>query len=174
MKIKGIITLLMLMVSMIASAQIWVGYKSDSVRIAEYREKIGLDYSMPDYSVTTIDEKKIGSRLANILRYYEEINHQNINNQNLFRRKISKILVEQNEAFEYISPEFIKQKLVKIEKSADDITIVYRLWLDKNPANLKQVDIQYHFKDGVSESNTVNDMFSHMSRYAQAREQLDN
>lgn len=101
MKIKGIITLLMLMVSMIASAQIWTGYKSDSVRIAEYRQQIGLDYSMPDYSVTTIDEKKIGSRLANILRYYEEAN-----NQNLFRRKIAAILVEQNEAFEYTSPEF--------------------------------------------------------------------
>ena len=63
---------------------------------------------------------------------------------------------------------------MKIEKSADDITIVYRLWLDKNPAKLKQVDILYHFKDGVSESNTVNEMFSHMSHYAQAREQLDN
>ena len=162
------------MVSMIASAQIWTGYKSDSVRLAEYRQQIGLDYSMPDYSVTTIDEKKIGSRLANILRYYEEINHQNINNQNPFRRKIAAILVEQNEAFEYTSPEFFKQKLVKIEKSADDITIVYRLWLDKNPANLKQVDILYHFKDGVSESNTVNEMFSHMSHYAQARELLDN
>ena len=151
------------------SAQIWVGYKSDSVRIAEYREKIGLDYSMPDYSVTTIDEKKIGSRLANILRYYEEAN-----DQNMIRRKISKILIEQNEAFEYAVPEFIKQKLVKIEKSADDITIVYRLWLDKNPANLKQVDIQYHFKDGVSESNTVNELFSHMSHYVQTRELLDN
>ena len=112
--------------------------------------------------------------MANILRYYEEINHQNINNQNLFRRKIAAILVEQNEAFEYTSPEFIKQKLVKIEKSADDITIVYKLWLEKNLVNLKQVDIQYHFKDGVSESNTVNEMFSHMSHYAQAREQLDN
>lgn len=156
------------------SAQIRTGVQSDSAKIAEYREKIGLDYSMPDYSVTTIDEKKIGSRLANILRYYEEINHQNINNQNLFRRKISKILVEQNEAFEYISPEFIKQKLVKIEKSANDITIVYKLWLDKNPANLKQVDILYHFKDGVSESSTVNEMFSHMSRYVKAREQLNN
>ena len=85
------------------SAQIWVGYKSDSVKTAEYREKIALDYSMPDYSVTSIDEKKIGSRLA----------------------------------------------------------------------NLKQVDIQYHFKDGVSESYTVNDMFSHMSHYAQVREQLN-
>ena len=168
MKIKGIITLLMLMVSMIASAQIWTGYKSDSVRLAEYREQIGLDYSMPDYSVTTIDEKKIGSHLANILRCYEEAN-----DQNLFRRKISKILVEQNEAFEYAVPEFIKQKLVKIEKSADDITIVYRLWLDKNPAKLKHVDILYHFKDGVSESNTVNELFCQMSYYVKVREQLN-
>jgi len=168
MKIKGIITLLMLMVSMIASAQIWTGYKSDSVRLAEYREKIALDYSMPDYSVTTIDEKKIGSHLANILRCYEEAN-----DQNLFRRKISKILVEQNEAFEYSYFEIKKQKLMKIEKSADEITVVYKLWLDKNPANLKQVDILYHFKDGVSESNTVNEMFSQMSHYAQTREQLN-
>ena len=159
----------MLMVSMIASAQIWTGYKSDSVRLAEYREQIALDYSMPDYSVTTIDEKKIGSRLANILRYYEEVN-----DQNMIRRKISKILVEQNEAFEYTSPEFLKQKLVKIEKSADEITVIYKLWLDKNPTNLKQVDILYHFKDGVSESNTVNELFSHMSHYVQTRELLDN
>ena len=158
----------MLMVSMIASAQIWTGYKSDSVRLAEYREKIALDYSMPDYSVTTIDEKKIGSHLANILRCYEEAN-----DQNLFRRKISKILVEQNEAFEYSYFEIKKQKLMKIEKSADEITVVYKLWLDKNPANLKQVDILYHFKDGVSESNTVNEMFSQMSHYAQTREQLN-
>ena len=168
MKIKGIITLLMLMVSMIASAQIWVGYKSDSVKTAEYRKNIALDYSMPDYSVTSIDEKKIGSHLANILRYYEEVNHQN-----MYRRKIATILAEQNETFEYACPEFIKQKLVKIEKSADEITVVYKLWLDKNPANVKQVDIQYHFKDGVSESNTVNEMFSHMSHYAQVREQLN-
>ena len=98
----------MLMVSTIASAHIWTGYKSDSVRIAEYRQDIALDYSMPDYSVTTIDEKKIGSRLANILRYYEEVNQQN-----MIRQKIAAILVEQNEAFEYSSPEFKMQKLVR-------------------------------------------------------------
>ena len=158
----------MLMVSMIASAQIRIGVQSDSAKVAEYREKIGLDYSMPDYSVTSIDEKKIGSRLTNILRYYEEAN-----DQNMYRRKNATILAEQNEVFEYSYPEIIKQKLVKIEKSADEITVVYKLWLDKNPANLKQVDIQYHFKDGVSESNTVNEMFSHMSHYAQVREQLN-
>lgn len=150
------------------SAQLWVGYKSDSVRIAEYRQDIGLDYSMPDYSVTTIDEKKIGSHLANILRYYEEVNHQN-----MYSRRIATILAEQNEAFEYSYFEIKKQKLMKIVKSADEITVIYKLWLDKNPVNLKQIEIKYHFKDGVSESKTVNDMFSQMSQYAQVREQLN-
>ncbi len=69
------------------SAQIRIGVQSDSAKIAEYREKIGLDYSMPDYSVTSIDEKKISQRLANILRYYEEVN-----SQNMFRRKIAAIV----------------------------------------------------------------------------------
>ena len=168
-RIKIVMTILLLLATVMVSAQIRIGVQSDSAKIAEYREQIALDYSMPDYSVTTIDEKKIGSRLANILRYYEEVNHQN-----MFSRKIATILAEQNEAFEYSYFEIKKQKLMKIEKSADEITIIYRLWLDKNPSNLKQVDILYHFKDGVSESNTVNDMFSHMSHYAQVRELLDN
>ena len=86
-----------------ANAQLRTNVLSDSAMIAEYREKIGLDYSMPDYSVTSIDEKKIGSRLANILRYYEEVNQQNV-----FSRKISTILAEQNEVFEYAYPEIIK------------------------------------------------------------------
>ena len=140
-----------------------------SDRMAEYREAIGLDMSMPDYSVTSIDEKKIGSRLANILRYYEEVNLQNV-----FSRKITKILAEQNEAFEYSYLEIKKQKLMKIEKSADEITIIYKLWLDKNSANIKQTEIKYHFIDGVSESDTINEMFSQMSRYVKAREQLNN
>ena len=148
-------------------AQIWVGYKSDSVKVAEYREKIGLDYSMPDYSVTSIDEGKMGSRLANLLRFYEEVK-----NQGSYSRWIGTILGEQNEEFEHFYIEVKKQKLVKVEKVANEITIIYRLWLNKTPKNIKQADVSFHFKDGISESQTVNEMFSNMSRYVQAREQL--
>ena len=62
---------------------------------------------------------------------------------------------------------------MRIEKSADEITVVYKLWLDKNPANVKQAEIKYHFKGSISESKTVNEMFSQMSHYAQTREQLN-
>ena len=138
----------------------------DSARQAEYREKIGLDYSMPDYSVTSIDEKKMGSRMANLLRFYEEVK-----NQGDYTRSVNTILGEQNEEFEHTFIEVKKQKLIKVEKVANEITIIYRLWLNKNPKSIKQADVSFHFKDGISESQTVNDMFCNMSRYVRAREE---
>ena len=139
----------------------------DSARQAAYREKIGLDYSMPDYSVTSIDEKKMGARLANLLRFYEEVKEQG-----MYTRLVIIILGEQNEEFEHYI-EVKKWKLMKVAKSANEITIIYRLWLNKNPKNIKQADVSFHFKDGISESLTVNEMFSNMSHYVQAREQLN-
>lgn len=140
----------------------------DSIQKAEYKEKIGLDYSMPDYSVTSIDETKMGTRLANLLRFYEEVNEQSV-----YSRMVNKILGEQNEEFEHVYIELKKQKLVKVEKVANEITIIYRLWLNKNPKNIKQADVSFHFKDGISESQIVNEMFSNMSRYVQTREKLN-
>lgn len=139
----------------------------DSARQAEYREKIGLDYSMSEYSVTSIDAKTMGSRLANLLHFYEEVKEQAV-----YTRLVNTILGEQNEEFEHTFIEVKKQKLIKVEKVADEITIFYRLWLNKNPKNIKQADVSFHFKDGVSESQAVNEMFSNMSRYVQARESL--
>ena len=139
----------------------------DSIQKAEYKEKIGLDYSMPDYSVISIDEKKMGARLANLLNFYEEVKEQSI-----YSRMVNIFLGEQNEEFKHTFIEVKKQKLVKVEKVADEITIIYRLWLNKNSKNIKQADVSFHFKDGISESQTVNDMFSNMSRYVQARESL--
>ena len=43
MRIRMIITALMLMVSMGMDAQIRVGYHTDSAKMAEYRERIGID-----------------------------------------------------------------------------------------------------------------------------------
>jgi len=140
----------------------------DSIQRAEYKEKIGLDYSMPDYSVSSIDEKKMGARLANLLRFYEEVKGQSI-----YSRMVNKVLGEQNEEFEHVYIEVKKQKLMKVEKVANEITIIYRLWLNKNPKNIKQADVSFHFKDGISECQTVNEMFSNMSHYVQARELLN-
>ena len=47
MRIKLIITALMLMASMVGMAQS-IPVTTDSIRNAEYREKIGLDMTVPD------------------------------------------------------------------------------------------------------------------------------
>ena len=50
MKIKGmIIAALMLMVSMGMDARIRVGYQTDSAKIAEYRERIAIYMTVPDF-----------------------------------------------------------------------------------------------------------------------------
>ena len=35
---------------------------------SEYRQKIGIDYSMPDFSTSSLDESVIGTRLAKMLK----------------------------------------------------------------------------------------------------------
>ena len=63
---------MLIMAALCASAQTEAAQLTPEQQ-AEYREKIGLDYSMPDYRVSSIDEKKLGSRLTNLLRFYEEV-----------------------------------------------------------------------------------------------------
>lgn len=67
-----IIAALMLMVSMGMDAQIRVGYQTDSAKISEYRERIGIDMSVPDFETKNIDAKVMGTRLAEILEYLLE------------------------------------------------------------------------------------------------------
>lgn len=49
MRIRMIITTLMLMVSLGINAQIIFGYQTDSAKIAEYRERISFDMTGPDF-----------------------------------------------------------------------------------------------------------------------------
>ncbi len=56
-----IIATLMLMVSMGMDAQIKVGYQTDSAKIAEYRERIGIDMTVPDFETKKIDAEGNGA-----------------------------------------------------------------------------------------------------------------
>lgn len=76
------------------------------MRMAEYREQIGLDMSVPDFQVKKIDDAKMGTRLANILRYFEE-NYS----QGSYSRWITSVLREQNDDFENVYPEIIGSTL---------------------------------------------------------------
>ena len=94
-----------------------------SDRMAAYREAIGLDMSVPDFVVKKIDDAKMGARLANLLRYFEENS-----SQGSYSRWISSVLREQNEDFKYVYPEVTKIKLESASKTGNEITVKYKIW----------------------------------------------
>lgn len=166
MRIKLIITALMLMASMVGMAQS-IPVTTDSIRNAEYREKIGLDMSVPDFETKKIDGKVMGTRLAGILEFMLENYHQGT-----YEKQITQMVKEQNEVLEKVYFNIKKLKFISSKKVGDEITIVMRVWSEKNEAKVKQTILTIQFKDGITESLSSNDMFSSMSRYVQAREQL--
>ena len=141
----------------------------DSEKGIEYREQIGLDMSIPDFELKKIDEAKMGTHLADLLNYLE-----NNYTQGTTKRWITSVLREQYEEFKNVLyPEIKKIKLQSASKTGNALSIVYKIWLGPNTANIKQTVATFHFTDGISESRAVNEMFSYMSRYVQAKEQLN-
>lgn len=69
---KLLFAIIILLGALSTSAQVRIGVQADSAKMAEYREQIGLDMSVPDFEVKKIDDKKMGTRLANLLCYFEE------------------------------------------------------------------------------------------------------
>ena len=63
---KILVSFLLLLGAASLSAQP-AGQSKDDNKAMELRQQIGLDYSMPDYSVKKIDASVIGPRLAKIL-----------------------------------------------------------------------------------------------------------
>lgn len=156
----------MLMVSLTGFAQA-LSTQTDSMKRAEMREKIGLDMSVPDFETRKIDAKIMGNRLASILDYLME-NYQ----QGVYDKRLAAIASEHNEALENVSFQLKKMKFVNAFKKGNEITILMRAELQKNSANVKTTDITFHFVDGLSEGDKVNEMFSYISHYVQAREQI--
>ncbi len=78
---RAILTALLLTISFAAIAQ--TIKPDDAQKLEKYkasvREKLALDYSMPDYSTSKIDERIIGARMAKInnkvLISFEEQQH---------------------------------------------------------------------------------------------------
>lgn len=59
-----------------------------------------------------------------------------------------------------------KMKVSEITKKGDIISIMMNTKLSKNSEGIKTADIVIAFDKGVSESQTVNSLFSYLSRYA--------
>lgn len=166
MRLKGTIIALLLMIPMVLVAQSQTS-QIDSLRYEKYRKNIGFDLTVPDFETNRMDSKVMGTRLAGIITYLLD-NYQ----QGVYDRRLSLIAHEQNDTLENVHFQIKNVKLVSAIKKGDEITILMNLKLEKNTAKVKQTEILFHFTDGVSESSQVNELFTYMSNYVQAREQL--
>ena len=132
--------------------------QSDDARTVELRQKLGIDYSMPDFSTSKIDGKVIGERLAKLLQQLQEKYDNSVLNQ-----YISLIQCEQVENLDYATVE--KLNITRISKVGDVITIEAKTKLSNNAAKVKNAKLSFVFDKGVSESTSVNDLFKDLGRY---------
>ncbi len=93
--------------------------------------------------------------------------------QGTYSRLIALMIGEQVEELKQAYFNIKKMKFVSARKKGNELTILTKVWPDKNSKDVKQVDLTIHFNDGVSESHSTNELFSYMSRYVQARENLN-
>jgi len=124
MRIRMIITMLLLMAMVVVSAQ---GLKTtvDEDRKAEIRNTLALDYSMPDYSISRVNPKVMGQRLADILNKFQELTQSQTNMGTL-----SIMQAQQIDGMLYCAVK--KVMLDKVVKQGNAITITYDTELAEN------------------------------------------
>lgn len=153
---KILFTLCLLIGAISISAQ--NSSQGEDEKTIEYRQKIGIDYSMPDFNTSKIDGKVIGTRLAKMLTLL-----MNRYNDYVFNQRVSFIQCEQLENLNYAKVE--KLSIDKITKVGDVITIKFKTKLSPNSAKIKNADMKITFTKGVSNSVSINDLFSDLGRY---------
>ena len=125
---------------------------------SEYRQKIGIDYSMPDFSTSSLDESVIGTRLAKMLKVLEK-NKSNF----IFYNYLGSIQAEQIDGLDYCSVK--SYKIENVSKHGDVINIKVKTKLNPNAKKIKTADLIISFKQGISDSQAANDLFSDLTGY---------
>lgn len=134
--------------------------QSEDSKVIEMRQKIGIDYSMPDYDVKKPDAKVMGWRLAKMLQKLEKNYQQGTYNRMLASIR-SEILEEPN--LRYIAVN--KMKILKIQKVGDVITIrISTSSKNETFGNLNH-EFDIKFVKGASDNDTTNLLFSDLNRY---------
>lgn len=157
MKKQILLTILML-AAFSMSAQTFS--QGEDPKVIELRQKIGIDYTVPDYDVKKPDAKVMGWRLAKMLQKLEQ-NYQ----QGMYNRMLASIRSEilEEPRIRYIAVN--KMKILKVQKVGDVITI--RFSTSSKHENLGKLNHEFEIKfdKGVSYNDTANQLFADLNRY---------
>lgn len=125
---------------------------------AEMKEKLAIDYSMPDYTTKKLDAKVMGEHMATMVNVFLERC-----TQMSYQRPLNQVIGEQVESFKYYDFPIKKMKFASATKVGNEITLLFKVWLSKKTNGIKQTEMSIRFIDGVSDSNTVNELFCYIS-----------
>lgn len=134
----------------------------DETRKDDMRKQIGLDYSMPDFSTSSINGKVIGMHLAEMLDLLVE-NYKDYT----YNPLLARLLNEQEPSLQYAFIE--KLKIQNISKSGNEMSIKIKLTIKPNSLGITNSVIIMKFVDGISESSSANDLFRMLSRYTTSK-----
>lgn len=127
---------------------------------AEMKEMLAIDYSMPDYAIKKVDANVMGDHMAMMVNTFLERS-----TQMSYQRPLNKIIGEQVESLKYSDYGIKKVNFVSATKCGNEITLLFKVWLGQNTSRIKHTEMSIRFIDGVSESNTVNELFRYISIY---------
>lgn len=131
--------------------------QQEDVKVIFMRNRIGIDYSIPDFSTKRISASIIGDHLAEMLALL-----QADYKKNAYNRRLITILRGQQDFL--VTPEIKKFTIMEVTKKGDVITVKTRYALTKNSEGIKTMDIPFVFDKGVSDSFSVNILFADLSR----------
>ena len=131
----------------------------------EIREKINLDYSVPDYNVNRPDAKVMGWRLAKILQSLEKNYTQPAYNQMLSQIR-SVQMEDQKLRYSHVD----KIKILNIQKKDSIINIKINT-LSKDGKRKVNYDVVFTFVNNFSNDEIANQLFGDIARYIKVDEE---
>lgn len=145
------------------SDQKWTGKETKE---EVWRKKIDIDMSVPDFKTTKAEQKVMGWRLAKMVDFL-----QRTYTQSSYNRIWSTIRYEQTEDPRIRFAGVDKLEFVVAEKKDSVITLKWKAHTKLDKKEKVYNDIIMTFVNGVSDSETVNNLFSDISRYIRPDEE---
>ena len=139
--------------------------QQEDSQIAFTRGRIGIDYSIPDFSTKKIDGSIIGDHLADMLNYLLE-NYS----KGSCKGKLMSVIRKQYDSL--VPPEIKNLKVIEISKTGDVITVKTKVFLSKNEEGISNLEIPFVFDKGISQNWLINNLFIYLSRACQEESRL--
>lgn len=160
---KLLIIIMMMACAFGAQAQTTV--QQEDEKVVEMREKLGIDYSMPDFDTKKIAGKVIGVRLAKMLEFLQK-NYT----QGTYNRQLANIRYEATEDLKVRFLGVDKFKIQSVRKEGSVITVRISTFSKNEAKERLNHEFDIVFNKGVSNSDKVNALFSNIRRYIKESE----